>query len=66
MAAKDTAPKDETGTERTARYERIGKATAKTIKNMFGETALAHKLRAKGYTWVPKSKDPSKPTDRKA
>jgi hypothetical protein len=27
---------------------------------MFAGTALADKLRAKGYTWVPKSKDPPK------
>ena len=65
MAVKDTAPKDSTGTERTARYERIGKASAKTIKSMFAETPLAQKLRAKGYSWVPKSKGP-KDTDRKA
>ena len=58
MAPKETEPKDETATERAARYERIGKASAKTIKNMFAGTALADKLRAKGYTWVPKSKDP--------
>ena len=55
-----TEPKDETATERAARYERIGKASAKTIKNMFAGTSLADKLRAKGYTWVPKSKDPPK------
>jgi hypothetical protein len=60
MAPKETEPKDETATERAARYERIGKASAKTIKNMFAGTALADKLRAKGYTWVPKSKDPPK------
>src|SRR5580704_9955838 len=60
MAPKETEPKDETATERAARYERIGKASAKTIKNMFAGTALADKLRAKGHTWVPKSKDPSK------
>ena len=57
---KNVAPKDETGAERKARYERIGKASAKTIKNMFAGTALADKLRAKGYAWVPKSKDPPK------
>jgi hypothetical protein len=60
MAPKETEQKDETATERAARYERIGKASAKTIKNMFAGTALADKLRAKGYTWVPKSKDPPK------
>jgi hypothetical protein len=31
-----------------------------TATNMFAGTALADKLRAKGYTWVPKSKDPPK------
>jgi hypothetical protein len=54
------APKDETGAERKARYERIGKASAKTIKNMLAGTALGHKLRAKGYTWVPENNEPSK------
>jgi hypothetical protein len=45
------APKDETGTERKARKERIEKASAKAIKNMLAGTALGDKLRAKGYTW---------------
>jgi hypothetical protein len=53
------APKNETGIERKARHERIGKASAKTIKNMLAGTALGNKLRAKGYTWVPKNKEPS-------
>ena len=61
------APKDETGAERKARYERIGKASAKTIKNMLAGTALGDKLRAKGYTWVPENKEPSKKgADRKS
>ena len=34
-------------TERKARYERIGKASAKTIKNMLAGTPLGEKLRAK-------------------
>jgi hypothetical protein len=54
------APKDETGVERKARYERIGMASAKTIKNMLAGTALGDKLRAKGYTWVPEKTEPSK------
>jgi len=54
------APKDETGAERKARYGRIGKASAKTIKNMLAGTALGDKLRAKGYTWVPEKKEPPK------
>jgi hypothetical protein len=57
---KNMAPKDETGAERKARYERIGKASAKTIKNMLAGTALGDKLRAKGYTWVPENKESSK------
>ena len=57
---ENMAPKDESGAKRNAYYKRIGKASAKTIKNMFAGTALADKLRAKGYTWVPKSKDPPK------
>jgi len=55
---KNMAPKDETEAERNVRYERIGKASAKTIKNMLAGTALGDKLRAKGYTWVPEKKDP--------
>jgi|GEM_PF-4201306 len=54
------APKDETVAEKSARYERIGKASAKAIKNMLAGTALGGKLRAKGYTWVPEKKDPPK------
>jgi hypothetical protein len=54
------APKDETAAERKARYERIGKASAKTIKNMLAGTALGNKLRAKGFTWVPETKAPAK------
>jgi hypothetical protein len=54
------APKDETGVERKARYERIGMASAKTIKNMLAGTALGGKLRAKGYRWVPEKKESSK------
>ena len=65
MAPKVTAPKDEAGAERATRYERIGKASAKTIRSMFAETTLAQKLRAKGYDWVPKNKDASKGTDGK-
>ena len=57
---KNMAPKDETGAERKARYERIGKASAKTIKTMLAGTTLGDKLRAKGYTWVPEKKDSSK------
>ena len=57
------APKDETAAERKARYERIGKASAKTIKNMLAGTALGDKLRAKGYTWVPETKEPTKKGD---
>jgi len=60
VGEKNMAPKDETGAERKARYERIGKASAKTIKNMLAGTALGDKLRAKGYTWVPENKEPSK------
>jgi hypothetical protein len=40
------APKDESGAERTARFARIGKASAKTIKNMLAGTALGDKLSA--------------------
>jgi hypothetical protein len=54
------APKGETAEERKARYQRIGKASAKTIRNMFAGTALADKLRAKGYAWVPEKKEPSR------
>jgi hypothetical protein len=54
------APKDETAAERKARYERIGKASAKTIKNMLAGTALGNKLRAKGFAWVPETKAPAK------
>jgi hypothetical protein len=57
---KNMAPKDETSTERKARYERIGKASAKTVKNMFAGSPLADKLRAKGFTWVPNKKEPPK------
>jgi hypothetical protein len=57
---KNMAPKDETVAEKSARYERIGKASAKAIKNMLAGTALGGKLRAKGYTWVPEKKDPPK------
>jgi hypothetical protein len=60
------APKDETGAERNARYERIGKASGKAIKNMLAGTVLGDKLRAKGYTWVPEKKEPPrKRTDRR-
>ncbi len=54
------APNDETGAQRKAHYERIGKASARTIKNMLAGTALGSKLRARGYTWVPENKVPSK------
>jgi hypothetical protein len=57
---KNMAPKDETGAERKARYERIGKASAKTIKAMLAGTALGDTLRAKGYSRVPEKKDSSK------
>ena len=57
---KTMAPKDESEADRQARYERIGKASAKTIKNMLAGTVLGDKLRAKGYTWVPENKEPSK------
>ena len=57
------APKDESEADRQARYERIGKASAKTIKNMLAGTALGAKLRAKGYTWVPENKEHSKKGD---
>jgi hypothetical protein len=57
---KNMAPNDKTGAERKARYERIGKASAKTIKNMLAGTALGGKLRARGYTWVPENKEPSR------
>jgi hypothetical protein len=60
---KNMAPKDETGAERNARYERIGKASAKSIKNMLAGTALGDMLRAKGYTWVPEKKEPPKKED---
>jgi hypothetical protein len=52
------APKDGTGAERNARYERIGKASAKAIKNMLAGTVLGDKLRAKGYTWLTEKKAP--------
>ncbi len=52
--------KDETAAERKARYGRIGKASAKTLKNMLAGTVLGEKLRAKGHTWVPEKKEPSK------
>ena len=51
------AKKDESEAERKARYERIGKASAKTIKNVLAGTPLAEKLRAKGFTWVPEKKE---------
>ena len=54
------APKDETEAERKARYQRIGKASAKTIKSMLAGTVVGDKLRAKGYTWVPEKKEPPK------
>jgi hypothetical protein len=54
------APKDETAAERKARYDRIGTASAKTIKNVLAGTTLGEKLRAKGYTWVPEKKVPPK------
>jgi len=53
-------PKDKTEAERKARYERIGKASAKTIKNLLAGTVLGDKLRAKGYTWVPEKKETPK------
>jgi len=59
-AEKDMAAKDETSTERKARYGRIGKASAKTIKNMLAGSPLADKLSAKGFTWVPNNKEPPK------
>ncbi len=57
------APKGETGAERKVRYERIGKAAAKTIKDMLSGSALGHKLRAKGYTWMPEKKERPKKGD---
>jgi hypothetical protein len=45
---KNMAPKDETGGERKARYERIGKTSAKIIKNILAGTVLGHKLRTIG------------------
>ena len=63
ITEKSMAPKDEIGAERKARYGRIGKASAKTIKNMLAGTALGDKLRAKGYTWVPEKKEPPKKGD---
>jgi hypothetical protein len=57
---KNMAPNDETAAERKARYGRIGKASAKTIKNILAGTALGAKLRAKGYRWVPEKKEAPK------
>jgi len=54
------ADNEETDAKRKARYERIGKASAKTIKNMLAGTPLGEKLRAKGFTWVPEKKEPPK------
>jgi glycosyltransferase involved in cell wall biosynthesis len=54
----DDGSKDGTGAERNARYERIGKASAKAIKNMLAGTVLGDKLRAKGYTWLTEKKAP--------
>jgi hypothetical protein len=42
------APKDETEAKRKARYERLGKASAKNINKLLAETDLGDKLRAKG------------------
>jgi hypothetical protein len=57
---KKMSPKDETQAERSARYKRIGKSWAKTIRNMLAGTVLGEKLRVKGYTWVPEKKEPPK------
>jgi hypothetical protein len=56
------APNDETAAERKARYGRIGKASAKTLKSILAGTALGDKLRAKGYA-VPEKKEPVKKED---
>jgi hypothetical protein len=53
-------PKDGTEAETNARYKRIGKASAKTIKNMLAGITLGDKFRAKGYTWVPEKKEAPK------
>ena len=45
---KNMAPEDETGAEGNARYERIGKASAKTIKNMLAGTALGGQVQGRG------------------
>jgi hypothetical protein len=57
------ATKDETAAERKLRYQRVGTASAKTIKNMLAGTTLGEKLRARGHTWVPEQKDPPKKED---
>jgi hypothetical protein len=54
------ATNDETAAERKARYGRIGKASAKTIKSMLAGTALGDKLWAKGYTRELERKEPAK------
>jgi hypothetical protein len=41
-------PKDETRAERKARYERIGKASAKTIKNMLAGTVVGGQAQGQG------------------
>jgi hypothetical protein len=60
---ENLGPKDDTEAERNARYKRIGKASAKAIKNTLAGTALGEKLRAKGYMWVPEKKEPPKKED---
>jgi hypothetical protein len=60
------AENDETEAERKARYQRIGKASAKTIRNMLAGTVLGEKLRAKGFTWVPEKKDPPPKKDERS
>ena len=54
------APNDETAAERKARYGRIGRASAKTIKSMLAGTALGDKLWAKVYTRELEKKEPAK------
>jgi hypothetical protein len=54
---RKSPPKDEIQAERSARFKRIGKSLAKTIRNMLAGVP-GEKLRVKGYRWVPEKKEP--------
>jgi hypothetical protein len=63
---RNMAPKDGTEAERNARYERIEKASAKTIKNMLAGTVLGDKLSPRATHACRKRKTPlRKRTDRR-